>query len=72
MNMITFTPTPADFRAEIARLGLPHYIVAARVGIHPSRFSRFLWGREVMSRRLADRLIEVIQEEKKARERIAE
>jgi plasmid maintenance system antidote protein VapI len=70
--MMTIAPAPADLRAELARLGLPHYIVAARVGIHPSRFSRFLWGRERMSAGLAKRLLQVIAEERKAREQIAE
>jgi len=69
---MTITPAPADLRAELARLGLLHYIVAARVGIHPSRFSRFLWGRERMSARLVERLLQVMQEERKAREQIAE
>jgi hypothetical protein len=63
---------PEDYRAELARLGLPHYIAAARVGLHPSRLSAVLWGRERMSPSLAERLLQVIAEERKARERIAQ
>jgi hypothetical protein len=56
---------PEDFRAELARLGLPHYIAAARVGLHPSRLSAVLWRRERLSGTLADRLWQVIQEERR-------
>ncbi len=59
---------PADFRAELARLGLLHYIAAARVGIHPSRLSAVLWGREPMPTGLAQRLLEVIGEERALQE----
>ena len=58
-------PGPPDFRAELARLGLPHYVAAARVGVHPTRFSRFLWGRERMPSGFVQRLREIIEEERR-------
>ena len=58
---------PEDFRAELARLGLPHYVAAARVGLHPSRLAAVLWRRERLSPKLAERLWAVIQEERVAR-----
>ena len=56
---------PEDFRAEIARVGLPHYVVAARLPIHPTRFSRWLWGHERMPDSAKERLAEVLEEERR-------
>jgi len=57
----------ADLRAELARVGLPRYVAAARVGIHPSRLSAILWERETLPRKLAARLWAIIEEERAAR-----
>jgi len=62
---------PEDFRAELARLGIPHYIAAAKVGLHPSRLAAVLWRRERLSPRLAERLCEIIEEERAARQEAA-
>jgi len=60
--------TASDLRAELARLGLPRYVAAARVGVHPSRLSAVLWERETLPRKLAQRLWAMIQEERARRE----
>ena len=57
--------TPADWRAEIARLGVPHYLIAAQLPVHPTRFSRWLWGRERMPASARRRLAEVLEQERK-------
>ena len=56
--------TPRDFRAEIARLGVPKYVIAAQLPVHPTRFSRWLWGRERMSANAKRRLGEVLEAER--------
>ena len=63
---------PEDFRAEFARLGLPHYIVAARVGLHPSRLAAVLWRKERLSPKLAKKLCQVLEEERARRQDAAE
>ena len=55
---------PEDFRAEIARAGLHHYVVAARLPVHPTRFSRWLWGRERMPVSAKRRLAEVLEQKR--------
>jgi len=62
---------PEDFRAELARLGIAHYIAAARVGLHPSRLAAVLWRRERLSPKLAERLCSFIEEERAARQEAA-
>lgn len=63
---------PEDFRAELARLGIAHYIAAARVGLHPSRLAAVLWRRERLSPKLAERLCSFIEEERAARQEAAQ
>ena len=41
MNTADRKVTASDLRAEIARSGLPCYIVGARVGVYPNKLSRF-------------------------------
>lgn len=55
--------TPGDYRAEIARLGVPKYVIAAQLPVHPTRFSRWLWGREPMPSSAKQRLAHVLKEE---------
>jgi hypothetical protein len=59
---------PEDFRAELARLGLPHYVAAARMPIHPTQLSRWLWGRDPMPASAKRRLAQVLEEERVARQ----
>ena len=54
----------ADLRAEIARLGLPMYQVAARLPIHPAQLSRWLNGHDAIPGRAAERILEVLREER--------
>ncbi len=54
---------PDDFRAEIARLGVPKYVIAAQLPVHPTRFSRWLWGRETMPASAKQRLADVLEDE---------
>lgn len=60
---------PEDWRAEIARLGVPAYRIAALIPVHPTRFSRWLWGRERMPSRAKWRLAQVLEEERVARQK---
>jgi plasmid maintenance system antidote protein VapI len=53
-----------DFYAELSRLGLRHYEVAAELRIHPSRLSRLLREREPIPSVLSSRLLEVIERER--------
>lgn len=55
---------PEDWRAEIARLGLPAYRIAALMPVHPTRFSRWLWGREPMPASAKRRLAQVLEGER--------
>lgn len=59
--------TAADLRAELARVGLPRYVAAARIGVHPSRLSAVLWERETLPQKLAQRLWAVIEDERDRR-----
>lgn len=38
-------PTPADLRAQIARIQMNRYVLAGLVGVHPGRRSLPLWGK---------------------------
>jgi plasmid maintenance system antidote protein VapI len=48
--------TPADFRAWIARVQTPLYVLAPEVGVHPTRLGAMLRGRVPMPADVADRL----------------
>lgn len=65
------TNVPEDFRAELARLGLPHYVAAARMPIHPNQLSRWLWGRDPMPVSARRRLAQVLEKERVARQEAA-
>ena len=62
--MLIATTDPADLRAEIARVGLPRYQVAARLPIHPAQLSRWLNGHEPIPPRAAERILQVLAEER--------
>lgn len=59
--------TPADLRAELARLNVPRYVIAAKAGVHPSRLGAILSERARLSRSLAEAVWKVIAEERAAR-----
>ena len=50
-------PTPADFRAEIARRQLRLYDLAPRVGIHPTRLGALLNEKIPMTPAVAERIV---------------
>jgi plasmid maintenance system antidote protein VapI len=52
--------TLGDYRAEIARLQINRYVLAARVGVHPSRLGQMLNGRVPMPEHVAVRLSEAL------------
>lgn len=54
-------PTPADLRAEIARLGLPVYVVSAHAKIHPASLSLVLRGHRPLSDDIAQRVLDALQ-----------
>lgn len=54
---------PADLRAEIARVGLPMYQVAAKVPINPSQLSRWLRGHDPIPSGAAERVLQVLRDE---------
>jgi hypothetical protein len=65
MTSLRFDPNlmrGRDFRAELARLGLPRYIAAARVGVHPVTLSGMLWERMPLTARVRKALWELIEE----------
>lgn len=47
------TPTPSNFRAEIARYRLKKSTVAAVIGMHPVTFNQIISGRREMTERSA-------------------
>lgn len=53
--------TPGHFRAEIARLQLPKYKLAAELDIHPTRLGQMLLGHTPMPGEVARKLAEVIE-----------
>lgn len=59
--------TAADLRAELARLNVPRYIIAAKAGVHPSRLSAVLCERDKLPRRLAKAVWNAIAEERASR-----
>jgi hypothetical protein len=59
--------TAADLRAELARLNLPRYVIAARAGVHPSKLGAVLSERDRLSPGLAEAVLKVISEERSAR-----
>lgn len=59
--MQTTEPTAGDLRAEIARMQIPIYQLAARVNMHPARLSLVLNGRTPLTAELAGRIIEVLR-----------
>ncbi len=59
----------ADLRAEVARSGLPHYIVGAMVRIHPVTLSKILRGRIALSDKVAHRVLEALRAREGARAR---
>ena len=57
------TPTAADLRAELARRRLKLYVIAPRVGMHPTNLSLVLQEHRPLSPDLAGRLWRAIVEE---------
>jgi DNA-binding transcriptional regulator YdaS (Cro superfamily) len=53
--------TLGDYRAEIARLPIKRYVLAARIGVHPSRLGQMLNGRVPMPPAVAARISEALQ-----------
>ncbi len=51
-----------DFRTELYRRRLPIYVVAAEVGLHPSRLSLYLNGRLPMPDEIGERLTAILKE----------
>ena len=52
--------SPADIRADLARLRLPLYQLAARVEVHPARLSPMLYERAPLPARIAARIADVL------------
>lgn len=65
------TITAADLRAERARRGVPLYILAARVRLHPVRLGRVMSGRLTLTPQLAERILRAISAEDASASRIA-
>ena len=47
-------------KAALVEAGIPFYVAAAAVGLHPGRLSQFLNSHEPLPERLANKLAEVI------------
>jgi DNA-binding transcriptional regulator YdaS (Cro superfamily) len=58
---------PSECRAEFARTGVPKYLIAARVGVHPVRLSQFLHGHRPMPAALYERIMRAIADEAAAK-----
>ena len=56
------TPTPADLRAQAARVQVEYYVLAARVGVHPGRFGQMLGEKIPMPVSVAERAAAVLRE----------
>ena len=54
----------ADLRAEIARLRIPIFQLAARVDVHPGRMSRYLNERIPIPKNVARRIWLTLEEER--------
>ncbi len=52
--------SPEDIRADLARLRLPLYQLAALVRVHPGRLSPMLYGRAPLPARIAERIADVL------------
>ncbi|MDO8475016.1 MAG: hypothetical protein Q7W02_02270 [Candidatus Rokubacteria bacterium] len=57
-------PTPADFRAEMARRKVLRYELAAEVGINPGRLGEMLNERVPMPPAVTLRIVEVLERNK--------
>jgi plasmid maintenance system antidote protein VapI len=55
-------PDPRELRARCAWAGLPLYVLAGRVRVHPVRLGRLLRGREALRPELAERIARAIAE----------
>ena len=51
-----------DFRTELYRRRLHIYVVAAEIGLHPSRLSLYLNGRLPMPDEIGERLTAILKE----------
>jgi len=60
--MLKHAPTADDLRAALSYHRKPIYIVAAAVGVHPVRLSKFLNGRLPLKPDLAERIRRAIDE----------
>ena len=56
------TPSPADLRALAARRDVKLYVLAADVGVHPSRLSQYLHGHVPMPDAVAQRIHRALEE----------
>ncbi len=56
----------ADLRAELARRRVPHYLIAARVGLHPSVFALYTSGRRQISDSLERAILKALDEQQEA------
>lgn len=52
----------AEFRAELARRMVPVYVLASRVGLHPTHLGQVLRGRRPLTPDLADRIKLALEE----------
>jgi len=52
---------PSEVRAEIARAGVPAYVVAAAVRLHPSRLSTLLRSNTPFPQDLGRRILSVLK-----------
>ncbi len=58
---------PIDIRADLVRYDIPLYVVAADVGVNPSRLGAMLRGRLPLRPELADRVRQAIERRRSAR-----
>ena len=62
MSQAVLTADPAaDLRAEVARRQAPIYLLAPRVGLHPSHLGQVLRGRRPLSPELAERIEQALR-----------
>lgn len=67
-RIVLTSPTAADCRAELARHRVKLYVIAPRLGLHPSNLSSILQERRPMPPDLPERLMRAIAEETRAGE----
>ena len=60
-------PTKEDLRAEIARLGVFKYVLAAKVGCHPGVLGQMLQGTAPIPDEMALKIAESLDEIRKSR-----